>query len=65
LIFRVKTNFAQCLLSLKDQKNQSNHLVCPALANIDEKTFEKLKKTTVETDTDNLIQTTFGCKTER
>ncbi len=58
------SNLSQCLLSLKDKKNQSDHLVCPALSLIDEDIVTSLKERAAEKDSDNVIQTTFECKTE-
>jgi len=62
--FPLRTSFAQCLISLKDKKNQSGQLVCPALSDIDENTFEIIKRIAAEKDSESTIQQTFECKSE-
>ena len=57
-------NLSQCLMSLKDQKNQSNQLVCPALSEIDEDTITRLKEIAPRNDPNNLTQLPFKCQTE-
>jgi len=59
------SSFAQCLLSLKDQKNKAGQLVCPALSEIDEKTVAILEEMAASENTDSSIQSTFACQTER
>jgi len=62
--FPFRTSFAQCLISLKDKQNQFGQLVCPALSDIDENTFEIIKRISAEKDSESTIQQTFECKTE-
>ncbi len=58
------SNLSQCLLLLKDQKNQSDQLVCPALSRIDEATVTRLKEIVANNDPDNPTQHAFICQTE-
>ena len=58
------SNLSQCLLALKDQKNQSDQLVCPALSEIDEDTVTSLKRIAAIKYSDKTLQSSFECKTE-
>ena len=57
--------FAQCLLSLKDQKNQADQLVCPAMSEVNQTTLKILQKTATEKNSDVMITPTFACRTKR
>lgn len=55
---------AQCLLSLKNQKNQYNRSICPAISEIDYETLKLLKEIEAE-NLDNNITPNFECRTNR
>jgi len=54
------SNLLQCLLELKDQKNQSDQLVCPALSKNDENMVKELKGRASRYHS----ELPFKCKTE-
>lgn len=58
------SSFAQCLLSLRDQKNKAGRLVCPAISKIDEKTFAILDEVAISENPNSSIQPTFACQTK-
>jgi len=55
---------AQCMLSLKNQKNLNGEWVCPAMSEINDGTFRILKEIAIR-KTENTIQPAFECKTDR
>ncbi len=57
-------NLSQCLLSLIDQKNQSDQLVCPALSEIGEDTVTRLKGIAAIKYSGMTTEPTLECKTE-
>lgn len=61
----VASDIAQCLLSLKDQRNQADQLICPAISEIDQATVELLQKAAVKKNFDATIIPTFSCRAER
>lgn len=63
---RINSDIAQCLLSLKDKKNQFNQLVCPAMSKVDDQALEILNITAAaKKNSDDTITSTFSCRTER
>lgn len=58
------SSFAQCLLSLKDQKNKAGQLVCPAMSEIGKETVTRLVEVSAKKNSDSSIPSTFVCQTE-
>ncbi|MBS0299062.1 MAG: pentapeptide repeat-containing protein [Proteobacteria bacterium] len=54
---------AKCLLKLTNKKNQTDQLICPAMSEIDNHTFEILQRIASKKNTDSTIQPTFVCRT--
>ena len=59
----LKTSFAQCLLSLKDKKDESGPIICPGVFKSSKEDIERLKRMTAVKQPENKIKTTFECET--
>lgn len=62
---RIAGSIAQCLLSLKDQQNEADQWICPAVREINQETLKILQEIAAKKNPNETITPTFSCRTER